>query len=176
MELINLLWSYKFLLEARWLPGFNEEGICPDLETYIRDILRMAEALEMNDEIENKIVGLPTINHVISLHDELAKKQLLISKPGMDDSLPAPPIKGHSIIMPISNPHSLFLEGLEQLNCVYRYLDDIVSGEYYVYQVKGQERATLGVFIASNKGIVIDQLLPAGNQPVSSETKILVSK
>ena len=64
----------------------------------------------------------------------------------------------------------LFQEGIDQNHCIYSYLDRILAGQYFVYQIKGVERATLGVTIESNGAIELDQLLAASNSRASRPT------
>ena len=88
---------------------------------------------------------------------------------------PVPPLAGKGVVVPITDSNSLFQEGIDQNNCVYSYLPEILIGKYYVYQVKGPERATLGIAINRNSTVQLDQLLTASNTRVSSQTDAIVA-
>ena len=85
-----------------------------------------------------------------------------------------PPIVGNQTIIPIMDSRELLREQLEQENCVYSYLEVILRGEYFIYKIISEERATLGVKISPSKKCEIDQLYLKNNKIVSSKTKQLV--
>ena len=116
-----------------------------------------------------------TITDIQRHHDEILKEYLEQTSVTKTLFFPGPPLAGTQAIIPITDSNSLFQEGIDQDNCVYSYLAEILAGQYFVYQVKGiSERATLGVTIGANGIIQLDQLLAASNSRVSRQTFELV--
>jgi hypothetical protein len=83
------------------------------------------------------------------LHDAWTKRlnsmevEALVRKHG--EKLPPPPLPGAEGIEPIDSVRELFLEGKLMHHCVGGYIDDVLSGQRYIYRVTGPERATLEI-------------------------------
>ena len=63
---------------------------------------------------------------------------------------------------------------MSQHHCVASYHQRILAGRYYVYSVTAPERATLGIKLAANGEMTIDQLKLRYNGRPSSETQAMV--
>ena len=59
---------------------------------------------------------------------------------------PPPPLPASGGIEPISSGDQLLQEAEEMQHCVVSYVRSILAGDYYVYRVTGEGRATLGLF------------------------------
>jgi hypothetical protein len=171
LESLYLFNAYPTLIGAK-LAHFmhsGNEGIQGCL-IIIRDMLKMADALGKSSLLVRELSKLSTIEDVRNHHDEILKAYL--EQTGVESTLefPDPPLAGNQHIIPITNSDQLFHEGIDQDNCVYSYLTEILSGQYFVYRVKGIERATLGVSTGPDGTVDLDQLLARSNSRVSRRT------
>ena len=130
----------------------------------------MADALGKSSLIMKELPTFPSMADIQKRHNEILKEYLEQTEVLNTLVFPDPPLSGTQVIIPITDPIMLFQEGIDQNHCVYSYLDWILAGQYFVYQVKGVERATLGVTIELNGAIELDQLLAASNSKVSRQT------
>ena len=174
--LLIILLACPELIGSRW--SFNEHEVAgvSHVQLFIeqiKDSQRMAEQLGVSLRYQQQLKVL-TQNHAFKrLHDELMlemQRQQYFAKP---IHYPEPPVAGIRSIVPITNSTQLFQEGDSQNNCVSSYHDAIVNGDYYIYQVLHPERATVGLYIATDL-IKIDQIYCANNEGVSAETKAKV--
>ncbi len=185
--LLRLFDQSPGLIGAKWTFSIKKDGVeIQEYKIFIKDSLNMAREMGYLDRIEKDFFNLKAISEVQELHDILLSRYLehLYAVRGRELrnsyklpvlEFPAPPIKGTSSIIPITDSYMLYEEGLLQRNCAYSYLDEILSGHYYLYRVQSHDRATLGVNLRQGKDIKMDQLLAADNSEVSSKTVNLVN-
>ena len=170
-ELLDLLDEFPMLGVAKWIHSIDQvDGRIQELRVLIRDILAMADTLEKSSKLARDLSNFPAIADIQRCHDEILKEFLEQTSVTNPLVFPDQPLAGTQAISPITDSKSLFQEGIDQDNCVYSYLDMILTGLYFVYQVKGIERATLGVTIGPDGLILLDQLLAVSNSRVSKRT------
>ena len=176
VELINVIEQFPTLMNAPWLRKSDVMSSGPGkASSMVRDILDMAEYLDCEETANKKLFTRTKWQKVVEYHDDLVAEFNAVIETEPLVLFPEPPVAGTESIVPVVNSVVLVQEALTQDNCVYSYLDDILEGRYYIYQVKGPERATLGLSILPGGGIIFDQLLAHGNQQVSAETSLLVN-
>jgi len=88
--------------------------------------------------------------------------------------LPPPPIPGNDMIQPLETEEQICEEARIQRNCLDQYPPRVANGRIYLYRVLSPERATLSIVQGRNGRWKIDQLLKAGNRPVSDATRQIV--
>ena len=170
-ELLGLVEEFPLLVGAKWVDSIDlAEVEVEELPNFIRDMLKMADTLGISSTIIKDLPNFPTMADIQKRHNEILKKYLEQTEVLSTLVFPGPPLSGTQAIIPITDPIMLFHESIDQNHCVYSYLDRILAGQYFVYQVKGVERATLGVTIESNGAIELDQLLAASNSRASRPT------
>ena len=170
-ELLGLVEEFPFLIGAKWVDSIDLADVdVQQLPNLIRDMLKMADSLGVSSMIIKDLPNFPTVPDIRKRHNEILKEYLEKTEVLSTLVFPDPPLSGTQAIIPITDPIMLFHESIDQNHCVYSYLDRILAGQYFVYQVIGFVRATLGVTIEPNGAIVLDQLLAASNFRVSRQT------
>jgi hypothetical protein len=170
-EVLDLLDDFPMLVGAKWIHSIDSTEIeIKGLRILIRDIVKMTEAMEVASIPSKDLSSFSTIVDIERHHDEILRLYLENIGVKTNMPLPDPPMAGTLNIIPITDSKLLFQEGNEQDNCVYSYLTEIQAGQYFVYQVKGQERATLGIRIGSDGAIELDQLFAVSNSQASKQT------
>ena len=177
LELLDLFDEFPSLVGAKWIHSIDSAEVeVQELRNFIKDMLKMAEAVGISSMLVKDLPNFSTVADIQKRHDEILKEYLEQTRVLSTLVFPDPPLAGTQAIIPITDPKLLFQEGIDQNNCVYSYLDEILAGQYFVYQVKGIERATLGVSIGFNGAIELDQLLAASNFRVSRQTFEVVDR
>lgn len=137
----------------------------PSLAQTASDVLRMQK--QLRDAGSGRF---HSVQHFMRLHNELEER---INRPNEEDiqhlSFPNPPIPGSENIIALETPDSLIEEAGVQCNCVMDYATRIARGRIYLYRVLEPERATLSIKPNKQSSWQIEELLAAGNQPVSAE-------
>jgi hypothetical protein len=170
-ELLDLVEELPVLIGAKWIDSVDVAAVeVQELPHLIRDMLKMADSLGVSSMVIKDLPNFPTVADIRKRHNEILKEYLEQTEVLSTLVFPDPPLSGTQAIIPITDPIMLFHESIDQNHCVYSYLDRILAGQYFVYQVIGVERATLGVTIEPNGAIVLDQLLAASNFRVSRQT------
>ena len=170
-ELLGLVEEFPLLVGAKWVDSIDlAEVEVEELPNFIRDMLKMADTLGISSTIIKDLPNFPTMADIQKRHNEILKGYLEQTDVLSTLVFPDPPLSGNQAIIPVTDPIMLFQEGIDQNHCIYSYLDRILAGQYFVYQIKGVERATLGVTIESNGAIELDQLLAASNSRASRPT------
>jgi hypothetical protein len=117
------------LVGAKWTQSENLMKInFRELRILIRDMLKMAEAVEMYSLLKDNLYNFSTITDIQKRHDEILKEYLMQNRVLSTLVFPDPPLAGTQTIIPITDPKLLFQEGIDQNNCVYSYLDEILAG------------------------------------------------
>jgi hypothetical protein len=151
-ELLILFDEFPMLVGAKWIHSIDSTEIeIKGLRILIRDIVKMTAAMGVASIPSKDLSSFSTIVDIERHHDETLRLYLENTGVKTNMPLPDPPLAGTQSITPITDSKLLFQEGNEQDNCVYSYLAEIQAGQYFVYQVKGVERATLGVSIGTVK-------------------------
>jgi len=175
VELLNLFDEFPELVGAKWTHSIKLNKVeIREYRNLIRDMLIMADAIGHSLLLNKALLNFSSRADVQKHHDAILKlyfKQIGVLSPLV---FPDPPLAGTQAIIPITNSNLLFQEGIDQDNCVYSYLDEILASQYFVYQVMDLERATLGISIGFNGAIELDQLMTASNSSVSRQTSEIV--
>ena len=86
------------------------------------------------------------------LHDDLQADManyrdfsLRLDNDGEVQRLPPPPIPGADGIYPLQSQQEIIEEGEEMNHCIATYIDRVLRGEFFVYQMIYPERLTIGV-------------------------------
>lgn len=136
------------------------------------DLLRMQRQLRTEG-----VERFHSVQQFLRWHNELEEQ---INHPKEADiqhlSFPKPPIPGNENVIPLEVPDSLIEEANVQCNCVTDYATRIASGRLYLYRVLNPERATLSIKPNEQGSWQIGELLAAGNEPVSAETRQAVER
>ncbi len=191
LPLIKLIIHFPLLLNSKLLNHWNGKGI-KRLGELVQDIEHMAHRIGQDrDVINQQLFSCRGIECVQRIHDKLVvqlnnKMMALTTRnhehhsPSPFQAFPLPPLLGNKHIIPITNTNRLFEESKRQHHCVAAYDEEIIRGEYYVYQILAPERATLGIKIKrrlllqqndQQPSLKIDQLKGYRNKAVSKETK-----
>ena len=89
--------------------------------------------------------------------------------------LPPPPLPGTDKIQPIDSVRELLLEGQIMHHCVGSYIENVLSGDWYIYRIMEPERATLGILLDDMAGIwAVAQLKSYSNSTPSADVVELV--
>jgi len=186
-DLLRLFDVFPKLVGAKWTHSVNTDDVdIQEYQTLFKDSLNMAKDMGILAKIENNLYNLKEISEIEGLHASLLPRYLEHLYATRDRELrdaykiktlkfPDPPLNGTSKITPITDSFMLYKEGMEQVNCVYGYLEEILAGHYYAYKVASGQRATLGVNVNPGRNIEIDQLLGAENTVVSTKMVALVN-
>ncbi|NOQ94697.1 MAG: hypothetical protein GQ547_08715, partial [Methylophaga sp.] len=179
LKLAKLMVRHPALIRPTFLHKLKEDEWNSHISNTLNDIFRMAEQLEVRNIID-AICGCNSNCELITVHDQLVRLQnqrmaVHAYKQKFDIAFPSPPISGAENIIPIENGLVLIQEGVEQKHCEASYHDDILSGEYYVYQVLSPERATLGLRLTYGQRPKLDQLFLKMNKQVSEETRLVIT-
>lgn len=62
--------------------------------------------------------------------------------------LPPPPLPGNESIKPVTTQQQIVNEGREMKHCIASFVELVLSGEFYVYQMLEPERLTIGLTIS----------------------------
>jgi len=191
IPLIELILHFPKLLNSKLLNRWNDKGI-KHLRESIQDIEHMSRRIGLDSNATNQqLYGCKNMIQLEELHDKLVKqfdkamaditsRKKEVSAVPLWIPFPPPPLLGNENIVPISDRKTLFEEGRQQRHCVAVYDEDIIKGQYYVYQVLRPERATLGIVIKKKQShslqqnVSIDQLKGYHNKTVSQATKAIV--
>ena len=138
------------------------------------DAANMAGILGLGD-MDDRMAACRDMDQLVRVHDRLvvrlnrekAKRIELVV-------FPEPPDPGTEHIKPIRDSRELACEGMSQHHCVASYQQRILAGRYYVYSVTAPERATLGIKLAENGEMTVDQLKLRYNRRPSAETQAMV--
>ena len=110
----------------------------------IEDSRRMAEELDAPWPPRSRFEGLQSLRR---FHDELAaRSRAKANAEYLHQRFPPPPLPASEGIEPVCSGEELLREADEMKHCVVSYARSIVLGNYYVYRITGDGRATLGVF------------------------------
>ena len=169
VALLSLFKTYPLIRKNKWLFHLQNNQQCRDITNIIDDIISKSSALKVKGHFLLQIIQANNLNilkaHLDTLNEIIkVKADFLDKKP-----FPPAPVSGTDRIQPITNPDSLFMHGVLQDNCVFDYLQDIRSGDYYIYQITGKDSATLGVHIKYEGIVLVDQLLAASNKSVGDD-------
>jgi len=193
LPLIKLIIHFPLLLNSKLLNHWNGKGI-KLLSELVQDIEHMTHRMGLDrGAINQQLFSCRGIECVQRIHDKLVvqlnNKMIAITTrnqehPKQSEALliqpfPIPPLLGNKHIIPITNTNMLLEESKLQHHCVAAYDEEIIQGDYYVYQILAPERATLGIKVKrrllQQKGeqpnLKIDQLKGYRNKAVSRETK-----
>jgi len=176
IQLINIAYLCPEIVNAQWIKNSeimkNDPGKALGV---IMDMLSMALDMSCVAETTGKLNRKSKWEKIVEYHDELVSEFNAAIDTELFISFPSPPIEGADSIIPITDSVLLAQEAIKQDNCVYSYMNEIVEGRYYVYQVCFEyDRATLGLYIDPNGEIHIDQLLAGKNHEVTVATRQLV--
>jgi len=194
LSLIKLIIHFPLLLNSKLLNHWNGKGI-KLLGELVQDIEHMAHRIGLDrGAINQQLFSCRGIECVQRIHDKLVvqlnNKMIALTtrnnehprqaETSLIQTFPIPPLLGSKHVIPITNTNMLLEESKLQHHCVAAYDEDIIRGEYYVYQILAPERATLGIkikrrLLLQQKGeqpnLKIDQLKGYRNKAVSKETK-----
>lgn len=160
---------------GRLFRGYDHDWPWAEFSRTRADITNMAGILGLGD-MDDRMAACRDMDQLVRLHDRLvirlnrekAKRIELIA-------FPEPPDPGNEHIKPIRDSRELACEGMSQHHCVASYHQRILAGRYYVYSVTAPERATLGVKLAANGEMTMDQLKLRYNGQPSAETRAMVA-
>lgn len=170
-RLLTFLHENPEFVTSKLIQKFNRDWYWSDFEITYKDILNLAEGLEIVD-INSRIRSCKSLQQLINLHDKLVydyNEKKLKNIPLIEYA--PPPIAGTQTIVPITNNHELNREAKRQRHCIASYDKSIQKEKYYAYQVLQPERATLGLRLIQAGIYKIDQIYLKYNHPVSDETK-----
>ena len=187
ITLIELILHFPQLLNSKLLNQLNGKAI-KLLREFVQDTEHMARRIGLDTEVVNQqLYRCKNLIQLERLHDKLVEQfnQKMAELTGREretaelllQPFPIPPLLGNENIVPISSKKALIEEGKKQRHCVAVYDEDIIRGQYYVYQVLAPERATLGITIKKKRDnsqqsqITIEQLKGYHNKTVSQATK-----
>ena len=113
------------------------------------DVLRMSVDI-------NPLMSCRTRGALQRLHDrlvaELNEKDTKILVRDVSGNLVPflkPPLEGNDKIFPIADQLELLREGKEMRHCISSYLNSVIAGEYFVYQMLEPQRLTIGIVITA---------------------------
>lgn len=110
----------------------------------IEDSKRMAEEFDAPWPPRSQFEGLQSLRR---FHDELAaRSRAKANAEYLRQRFPPPPLSASEGIEPICSGEELLREADEMKHCVVSYARSIVQGNYYVYRITLDGRATLGLF------------------------------
>jgi hypothetical protein len=175
------------LLNSKLLNNWDGKGI-KLLSELVQDIEHMAHRIGLDRGVINQqLFSCRGITCVQRIHDKLVEQlnnkiiaittrnQDSSSRPSSLQSFPISPLPNNVDIISITNTTMLIEESRLQHHCVAAYNEEIIRGEYYIYQILAPERATLSIHIRHTlEGQVrlrIDQLKGYGNKTVDHATK-----
>jgi len=122
----------------------------------------------------NRYPLINSIKKLMEIHDELDYKMRKFAYHKTSLTFPAPPIKGTTAIIPLTNAGEIIKEGYQQKNCAADYLNQIIKHkDYYLYKVLSPERCTLSLIKNDGKWEQ-DQIKKSCNQETSKDTKAYV--
>ena len=160
---------------GRLFRGYDHDWPWAEFSRTRADITNMAGILGLGD-MDDRMAACRDMDQLVRLHDRLvirlnrekAKRIELVA-------FPEPPDPGNEHIKPIRDSRELACEGMSQHHCVASYHQRILAGRYYVYSVTAPERATLGVKLAANGEMTMDQLKLRYNGQPSAETRAMAA-
>lgn len=154
-----------------------------------QDTIRLAEALEMNN-LDQRLANLKSFEELQHCHDTWTSRLNLLANPTPAPAQPQintavrpqnnlnhyrfrdPPLPGDAFIRPIRDPETLRAEGRSLSHCVASYINDVLSGRCYIYQVLSPERATLEIILKPR--LSIGQCCLKNNKTPSDRTMSMV--
>lgn len=162
------------LLEARFLTHIDEQWSWTRFKYLYGEIRHMTRGA---DDAEARVMRCPSMAAIELLHDRLsAELQRRQIEEIPDVAYPPPPLEGSADIVPLTGARELAREGQEMRHCVYSRHDAVMEGRYYVYRVLAPQRATLGVSVAADGQLALDELRLVCNGFPSSVTWTAVEK
>jgi hypothetical protein len=84
---------------------------------------------------------------------------------------PPPPLEGNVFINPLTNYSDLWRTGRIMKNCAASLYENILTGNYYVYQANYSTPATIGIKVQKDTPLKIDKILGYKNSEVTAEIK-----
>ena len=164
-NLIALSKTYAVVIGMDWLFQATKDernksiALIARLHTLYRDY-------PIREPSINDLNKIASYNALRSYYDVLKSMVDKIHNFRKQYPFPKPPIKGNRFFHPVSDAFALYDLGEEQHNCVFEYLDEIMSGRYYVYRVELNGVATLGLNISPENLVIVDDLLGYSNRKV----------
>lgn len=137
-----------------WLVNCTARELIPDLiklpnRRLFDDVLRMSIDID-------PLMSCRTIGALQRLHDRLVaelneKDTKILVRDVFGKLVPFvdPPLEGNDKIFPIADQLELLREGKEMRHCISSYLNSVISGEYFVYQMLEPQRLTIGIVITA---------------------------
>lgn len=139
------------LLEHPWLATCAAKALIPVLEYKVNRQIFL-DTITMSDDLE--LLGRCTsIDALRALHNNLVRELNRLERScwrhraaeGHFLALPEPPVASCDGMSALSTQEMIFDEGLQMDHCIVSYIDRVLAGKYYVYQMTEPERLTIGL-------------------------------
>ena len=168
MPFLRCLSEFKFLKKSSWLKSLNDEVLMNQVSYQLTQFLNSISEFGLSPVIKKSIIKISSWDELLDFIRRYKEMYKLMSK-YRQATANSNGIK-HSNIELIDNVFDLYEQGELQNNCVFDYVDEIVSGSYRIYKVMIIKLSTLGVYVVKGGYLEADQLLTTNNQSVDNDT------
>ena len=169
---LQVMLRHDFLKQNKWLINLSDAVLMNQSIYQITQLLNAVAEYGLTPIVKKRLNGINNCDDLLDWIKRFKEMYKLSSRyrQALSDS------KGiqHSNIQLVENVFDLYEQGEKQNNCVFDYVDEIVSGGYRIYKVMVTKLATLGAYVSKSGYLEIDQLLTTNNEKVDKETKTIV--
>jgi hypothetical protein len=169
VSFLQVMSRHEFLKQNKWLINLSDAVLINQTMYQITQFLNSVAEYGLTPIIQKRLNSINNWDDLIDWikrYKEMYKLMSMYRKAVANSN-------GihHSNIQLIDNVFDLYEQGEMQNNCVFDYVDEIVSGGYRIYKVMVTKLATLGAYVSKSGYLEVDQLLTTNNEKVDKETK-----
>ncbi len=142
------------------------------ISSLIEDCIRME-----GDVALDRLLKLNSLEAVTRYHNRLVdrfNRYYVGASVNGNVNFPDPPFDKYDSISPITTSKMLRDLGVDMRHCIGSYVDRVLDGEYYVYQMNLPEMVTIGFKRDRNGRFQLDEIKAYGNQAPSSAARKIV--